>query len=151
MNAIVEARPEQSVRHESLRIAGEKILRDRVIEVFNPYNGELVGTVPKATLADVQRAFAYAHAYRARLTRFERSQILRRAAEIVRERLDEISALITAEAGLCRKDSLYEAGRVSDVLIFGANEALKDDGQVFSCDLTPHGKKRRAIHSAIRC
>ena len=29
------------------------------------------------------------------------------------------------------------------MLLFGANEALKDDGQIFSCDLTPHGKKRR--------
>ena len=143
MNAIVESRPSLPVRHEALRICGEQIRREQVIEVLNPYNGELVGTVPKATLADVRRAFAYAHAYRARLTRYERSQILRRAAEIVRERTEEISALITAEAGLCRKDSLYEAGRVSDVLIFGANEALKDDGQVFSCDLTPHGKKRR--------
>jgi aldehyde dehydrogenase (NAD+) len=32
---------------------------------------------------------------------------------------------------------------VFDVLNFGASEALKDDGQIFSCDLTPHGKKRR--------
>jgi putative phosphonoacetaldehyde dehydrogenase len=38
---------------------------------------------------------------------------------------------------------MYEAGRVSDVLLFGATEVLKDDGQIFSCDLTPHGKKRR--------
>jgi putative phosphonoacetaldehyde dehydrogenase len=29
------------------------------------------------------------------------------------------------------------------VLLFGANEVLRDDGQIFSCDLTPHGKKRR--------
>jgi putative phosphonoacetaldehyde dehydrogenase len=41
------------------------------------------------------------------------------------------------------KDAAYEAGRVADVLVFGANEALKDDGQIFSCDLTPHGKQRR--------
>jgi acyl-CoA reductase-like NAD-dependent aldehyde dehydrogenase len=41
------------------------------------------------------------------------------------------------------KDASYEAGRVADVLVFGANECLKDDGQIFSCDLTPHGKRRR--------
>jgi phosphonoacetaldehyde dehydrogenase len=29
------------------------------------------------------------------------------------------------------------------VLLFAANQALVDDGQVFSCDLTPHGKKRK--------
>ena len=77
MNPIVEIRPSLRVRHESLRIGGEKIRRAQVIEVFNPYNGELVGTVPKASVADVQHAFAWAHGYRAQLTRFERSQILR--------------------------------------------------------------------------
>ena len=42
------------VRHEALRIGGEKIFRDEVIEVRNPYDGTLVGTVPKATLEDVR-------------------------------------------------------------------------------------------------
>jgi len=126
-----------------MRIGGERVTRTEVIEVFNPYTRELVGTVPKASVDDVRHAFEYAHAYRAKLTRYERAQILRSAADIVRERTDEIADLITAESGLCKKDSLYEAGRVSDVLVFGANEALKDDGQIFSCDLTPHGKQRR--------
>ncbi|MFM0091858.1 phosphonoacetaldehyde dehydrogenase [Paraburkholderia sediminicola] len=143
MNSIAKVWPSPQVRHEALRIGGEEIRRAEIIEVFNPYNGELVGTVPKATLADVRHAFAWAHQYRARLTRYERSQILLRAAEMVRQRTEEIADLITAESGLCKKDSLYEAGRVADVMTFGANEALKDDGQVFSCDLTPHGKKRR--------
>jgi putative phosphonoacetaldehyde dehydrogenase len=143
MNSIAKVWPLPQVRHEALRIGGEKIRRAEIIEVFNPYTGELVGTVPKATLADVQHAFAWAHQYRARLTRYERSQILLRAADMVRRRTEEIADLITAESGLCKKDSLYEAGRVADVMTFGANEALKDDGQVFSCDLTPHGKKRR--------
>jgi phosphonoacetaldehyde dehydrogenase len=75
-------------------------------------------------------------------TRFERAAILNRAAAIIDQRLDEVANLITAEAGLCIKDAQYEAGRVSDVLLFGAMEVLKDDGQIFSCDLTPHGKKR---------
>lgn len=49
------------------------------------------------------------------------------------------------ESGLCKKDAVYEIGRVADVLGFAAGEALKDDGQAFSCDLTPHGKKRRVV------
>ncbi|HZZ05723.1 phosphonoacetaldehyde dehydrogenase, partial [Paraburkholderia sp.] len=95
------------------------------------------------TLEDVRRAFEFARAYRPALTRYERAAILRRAADAVRARTEEIAAVITAEAGLCKKDSIYEAGRVADVLVFGAGEVLKDDGQIFSCDLTPHGKKRR--------
>jgi aldehyde dehydrogenase (NAD+) len=41
---------------ETLRIAGERIARDRVIEVRHPYDGTLAGTVPKATREDVKRA-----------------------------------------------------------------------------------------------
>jgi phosphonoacetaldehyde dehydrogenase len=139
------------MRHEALRIAGQKVGADdrddsRRITVRNPFTRQVVGSVPKATLAEVEQAYAAAHAYKARLSRFERSNILNRAAALVRERTAEIAALITAESGLCLKDSSYEAGRVADVLMFGAIECLKDDGQSFSCDITPHGRPRR-VHT----
>jgi aldehyde dehydrogenase (NAD+) len=38
---------------------------------------------------------------------------------------------------------MYEVGRACDVFVFAGNAALQDDGQVFSCDLTPHGKSRK--------
>ena len=128
---------------EALRIGGQRINRDRVIEIHNPYTGDCIGTVPKAGVSDVQQAFEIAQAYRPRLSRYERSNILHRAADIVVAQADRISDLITLESGLCKKDSLYEAGRVRDVLVFGANAALQDDGQIFSCDITPHGRQRR--------
>ena len=134
------------MRNELLRIAGEKVAGHGHIEVRNPYNGELAGTVPKATLQQVSDTFEIARAFQPSLSRFERANILNRAADLVRTRTPEIAALITAESGLCLKDSTYEAGRVADVLMFGANECLRDDGQSFSCDITPHGRKRR-VHT----
>lgn len=128
---------------EALRIGGQRISKDRVIQVMNPFTDEVVGTVPKADVSDVRHAFELAKAYRPRLSRYERSNILMKAAEIVVSQSERISDLITLESGLCKKDSLYEAGRVRDVLIFGANAALQDDGQIFSCDITPHGRQRR--------
>jgi putative phosphonoacetaldehyde dehydrogenase len=131
----------------TMRLAGRKVGADRTAErclqVFNPFTEQCIGTVPKATLDEVRNTFRAAHAYKPSLTRFERAAILNRAASLISQRLDEVAQLITAESGLCIKDALYEAGRVSDVLLFGASECLKDDGQIFSCDLTPHGKKRR--------
>ncbi len=130
-----------------MRISGKKVgaerRGDRVIPVVNPYTGQCIGSVPKATVEEIRHAFATAAAYRPTLTRFKRADILDRAAALIRSRTTEIAALITAESGLCLKDSTYEVGRVADVLGFGANEVLKDDGQIFSCDLTPHGKTRR--------
>jgi aldehyde dehydrogenase (NAD+) len=126
-----------------MRIAGERVGSDRAIEVRNPYTRELVGTVPKATVEDVRRAFAAAKAYRPKLTRFQRYEITHKAAALIRSRTEEIADLITAESGLCKKDTLYEVGRACDVFVFAGNAALSDDGQVFSCDLTPHGKSRK--------
>src|SRR5918993_1334755 len=138
---------ETTYRREAMRIGGEKVgagrSGDRAIDVFNPYTGKRIGSVPKATVEEVRHAFAIARGYRATLSRYERASILDKAAVLVRERTSEIAGLISAESGLCLKDATYEAGRVADVLSFGANECLKDDGQIFSCDLTPHGKRRR--------
>jgi aldehyde dehydrogenase (NAD+) len=126
-----------------MRIAGREAGGDRVIEVRNPYSGALVGTVPRATVEEIRGAFAVARGYRARLTRFERSEILAKAAGLMRANAEAISDLITAECGICKKDSRYEVGRACDVFTFAGNAALSDDGQIFSCDLTPHGKQRK--------
>ncbi len=145
MSTLASVKDSAHFRAESLRIGGERIQRERRLGVFNPYNGERVGTVPLATLDDVRQAYRIAHAFKPRLSRYERSSILNRASALLRARSDEAALLITLESGLCMKDAVYEIGRVADVLVFGANEALRDDGQVFSCDLTPHGKKRKVI------
>ncbi len=128
---------------ESLRIAGEKVSRDRVIEVRHPYSGETIGTVPKATLGDVKRALEIGRNFRSKLTRHERYAILMRAGALVAARREDLARLITLESGLCLKDSLYEVGRASDVLLFAANQSLVDSSEVFSCDLTAHGKSRK--------
>lgn len=129
---------------ESMRIDGQHVDSERGrIEVFNPYTAEPVGSVPKAGLSDVRRAFEVAACYKPRLSRADRAEILNRAADLVVARSEEISLLITLESGLCRKDTRYEAGRVRDVLRFAAQAALIDDGEIFSCDITPHGRQRR--------
>ena len=133
-------------RVEGMRIAGEKVFADRVIEIRYPYTGEVVATVPKASVENVRRALRIARQYKAKLTRHERYKILMRAGEIIASRKEQMARLITLESGLCIKDTMYEVGRASDVLLFAAQQALIDDGQTFSCDLTHHGKSRR-VHT----
>ncbi len=129
--------------HETLRIGGEKTDRDERIEVFNPWDNSVVGTVPCATREDVVRAFDIAAAYTPSLTRYARQQILLRTAEILTSRRDEISDVITAELGISKQDSLYEVGRAFDVFSLTGQLCIIDDGEIYSCDLTPHGKQRR--------
>src|SRR5690606_8423715 len=42
-----------------------------------------------------------------------------------------------------KQDSLYEVGRAFDVFSLAGQLCIIDDGEIFSCDLTPHGKQRR--------
>jgi aldehyde dehydrogenase (NAD+) len=142
----VSKRAVTEVRHEAMRIAGDRVRTDRVIEVRYPYTGERVATVPKAGVDDVRRAISIAREYKPKLTRHERFRILNKAGELIAQRKESIARQITLESGLCIKDTLYEVGRASDVLLFSAQQALVDDGQSFSCDLTHHGKQRR-VHT----
>src|SRR5688572_19086014 len=131
------------VRHEMMRIAGKHVDAAERIEVRNPYNNEIVGTVPAARPEQVREAFAKAKAFKPKLSRYERQQILLRTAEMLRDRQEEFARLITAESGLCWKDSIYEAGRAYDVYSFAGQLTIKDDGEIYSCDISPQGKARK--------
>ncbi|MDF3075840.1 MAG: phnY [Alphaproteobacteria bacterium] len=143
MTAQLRAVAGSSVRHESMRVAGKKVDADDVIEVFNPYDNSVVGAVPKGTKAHAAQAFEIASKYKPTLTRYDRQKILMRTGEILASRRDEIARLITAESGLSMKDSTYEVGRAYDVFTLSGQMAIRDDSEIFSCDITPHGKQRR--------
>ena len=135
-----------SHREESLRLRGDRVAGEQGrFEIFNPHTGEAVGSAAAASRTQVELALQYARQFRSTLSRFDRASILRRAAELLAARADEAARLITAESGLSLQDSRYEVGRVLDVLGFGASEALREDGQVFACDLTAHGRQRKVI------
>ncbi len=126
-----------------MRIGGEKVTTDEVIEVRYPYTDEVIGTVPAGNAAHAAQAFEIAANYRPTLTRYERQQILFRAGELIRARREEIAYWLTLELGICQQHALYEAGRSYDVFTLAGQLAIQDDGQIFSCDLTPHGKARK--------
>jgi acyl-CoA reductase-like NAD-dependent aldehyde dehydrogenase len=98
----------QPVRHEQMRIAGVLVETDERVEVFNPYTGNVIGTVPAARPEHVRDAFAKAKAFKSRLSRYERLKILLRTTDILAGRKEEFARLITAESDFCWKDSLYE-------------------------------------------
>lgn len=135
--------------HEPMRIAGKLVDADERIEVRNPYTGSLVATVPAANPAQVAEAFKIGHAYKAKLTRYERQKILLRTAEILAQRRDELAVLMTMESGLCLKDSLYEVGRACDVYMLAGQMAIRDDSEIYACDITPNGKARRIYTSRM--
>ena len=137
------AQTQRPIIVESMRIGGQKVSADGVVPVHYPYTNEVIGTVPAGTARHAAQAFAIARGYKPKLTRYERQQILFRTAELIRDRKDQLSDLITLELGLSKKDSLYEVGRAYDVYSLAGQLCILDDGQIFSCDLTPQGKPRK--------
>lgn len=125
-------------------IDGREVRGSGTFDVRYPYTGEVVGAAPRLTRADVVRALESARDATFELSRHERSQILFKIADRLQQQEESFARLITWESGLCLKDTTYELRRAQDVFRFAAMEALRDDGQVFACDTSANGKRRRA-------
>src|SRR5256884_1695275 len=127
----------------SCYVAGKAITSGQQLVIKNPYNGEAVGSVALAGREQTDAAIVSALNWREPLTRFQRSRILEKARQLLETRNEEFGRLITSESGLCIRETRYEVGRALDVLRFASMEALRDDGEVFSGDISPQGKARK--------
>jgi aldehyde dehydrogenase (NAD+) len=139
--------------HLTSLIAGQPVRSRSLLHVRNPYHGKEVGTVALATREDVESAVRIAGKLDATPSRYERSEILEKTRTLLEGRRDEFAWLITSETGLALREARYEVGRTLDVLRFAAMEALRDDGQIFSADISPQGKARKifTVREPLRC
>jgi len=128
---------------KKMYIAGKEISSEGNIDVIDPFNNNVVAQVPAATQDQVAEAFHLSASYSAKLSRYERQQILQKIAELLIKNKEDLSDIITSELGICKQDSLYEVGRAFDVFSLTSQLVIQDDGEIFSCDLTPHGKARK--------
>lgn len=104
-----------------------------VMPVIEPATGNTLGELPVATRDDVAEAVASAEAgfkiWRA-VSAYDRSVIIGRAANVLRERADEIAALTTAEQGKPLAESRMECMFAADVLQFAGEEGRRLYGRI---------------------
>jgi len=125
-------------------IAGEAVRTGKWLDVHYPWDNSVTGRAAVIGPEHLDQAIEAAlKGQEQPLTRYERHAILRKAAGLLAEHREELAGLICREAGMCIRETMYETGRTSDVMEFAAIEALKDDGQIFSCDISPQGKARK--------
>lgn len=124
-------------------VAGTPVRGSAVLSIRNPFHGNVVGGVRLAGRDDAEAAIRAGLGAPKDFSRFKRSQVLEKARTALEGRREEFADLITSESGLCLRESRYEVGRALDVLHFAAIEALRDDGQIFSCDISAQGKARK--------
>jgi succinate-semialdehyde dehydrogenase/glutarate-semialdehyde dehydrogenase len=105
----------------------------RTLDVLNPATGEKAGTLAHADRADLDRALAAAargfETWR-RISAFERSKIMRKAAQNLRDRADNIAALMTTEQGKPLPEAKMETMAAADVIDWFAEEARRAYGRV---------------------
>jgi acyl-CoA reductase-like NAD-dependent aldehyde dehydrogenase len=103
-----------------------------VLEVRDPYRGDVVAYAPVSTARDLDDALAAAMIAKkvmAAMPGYERAALLRRAADIVATRIDVIASAMSRESGKAMKDSLIEAERSVDTLRLCAEEAIRIQGE----------------------
>src|SRR6184192_1023807 len=124
-------------------IAGKAVRTEDKVSVHYPYTDELVGTVSRINPTQAEQMVQETLAGGPPLTRYQRYEILERARKLLGERADVFAHSIRRESGLCMKETRYEVARAQDVIMFAAMETLRDDGQIFSGDISPQGKDRK--------
>jgi aldehyde dehydrogenase (NAD+) len=137
----------------SCRVAGQIAGSGPLLTVRHPYSGEIVGTVHTVGRAETDAAIAAAVGFSQTPSRFQRSEILEKTRLLLEAQREEFARLITSETGLALREARYEVGRTVDVLRFAAMESLRDDGQIFSCDISAQGKPRKIFttREPLRC
>lgn len=105
----------------------------RTQPVVNPATGEKIGELPHASTADLDRALEAAQRsfpmWRAKAPH-ERGRILRRAADLLRERTEKIARLATLEEGKTIAETRWEVGLSADIFDWYAEEGRRAYGRV---------------------
>lgn len=111
-------------------------------DVHDPSTGQVMASVASATVDDAMAAVDAAEVafltWRETAPR-ERAEILRRAFELMDERIDEIAELIVRENGKARSDAIGEAKYAAEFFRWYAEEAVRSIGQVGT---SPSGDKK---------
>ncbi|HEU4804738.1 MAG TPA: aldehyde dehydrogenase family protein, partial [Nitrobacter sp.] len=105
----------------------------KTIAVLNPATEEQIGTVAHADRADLDEALAAADkgfkVWRA-VAPFERAKIMRKAAALMRDRVDKIATLMTMEQGKVLAEARIETLAAADVIEWLAEESRRAYGRV---------------------
>jgi acyl-CoA reductase-like NAD-dependent aldehyde dehydrogenase len=121
---------------------------ETTIDVTFPYDERLVATVAAAGWETAEAALetaAQARRAAAELAPFERAEILLRAAELVRDRTEELARQMTLETGNAIWETRLEVRRTTEILHAASEEARRITGEVVPIDAWPNGRGRRAV------
>jgi len=116
----------------------------KTINVYNPYDGTIVETI-ESTLEDVDRVIEKAEKGKkimAEMSLFERSEILRKTAEIIEKNKEDFASTLVKEVGKTIKEARIEVRRAVEIFKLASEEAKRIHGETLPFDSIPNGEKR---------
>ena len=133
-------------------IAGEWVEKKTCIEVTNPFDGAVIDTVPCADASDVEAALEGAvrgaEAMR-RLSARERSEILAKAACLLRERSADVARAIASEVGKTVREAEIEVERAGQTIVIASEEAKRIGGEMIPFDASPGGETKMGFYIRV--
>ncbi len=135
-------------------VAGQWIDKAQKIDVLNPYDNSVIDTVPRGEPADVERALESAvrgAQVMARLPGYERWKILKKAAEIMAARNEELGQLISKEEGKIIAEGRLEASRAVETIMGSGEEAKRIHGETVPLDGAPGGAGKFGVTLRVPC
>ena len=121
-------------------LGGEWVGRDETMSVVNPYDNSIIDTVPKAGIEDIDAAVASAvrgAAVMAKIPAYDRFLMLRKAADLLEERREDIARTITMEEGKVISEARTEVGRAVQTISLSGEEAKRLYGESIPLDAAP--------------
>lgn len=106
---------------------------DATIDVSNPFNSEIIGSVPSLTTDDVNDAVAASHEAQitwAAKTPKERAELLQKWADLIDANKEDLAIIMTAEQGKPLTESRGEVGYANSFIRWFAEEGKRVYGDV---------------------
>ena len=135
-------------------VAGQWIDKAQTIPVENPYDRSVIDTVPRADRGDVARALESAvrgARAMAKLSGYDRYQILHKAAQLMAARQEELGRTISTEEGKVLAEGRLEANRAIETIQGSAEEAKRLHGETVPVDGAPGGAGKLAFTLRVPC
>jgi glyceraldehyde-3-phosphate dehydrogenase (NADP+) len=135
-------------------IAGNWVDKPKKLEVRNPFDNSVIDTVPKADAGDLEKALAFAERgakVMAKVTAYDRWKILRKAADMMAARNENLGQTISMEEGKIIAEGRGEANRAVETMMGSAEEAKRLHGETVPLDADPTGGNKFGFTLRVPC
>jgi acyl-CoA reductase-like NAD-dependent aldehyde dehydrogenase len=135
-------------------VAGHWVDKPKKIEVKNPFDNSVIDSVPKADTGDLEKALDFAERgakAMAKLSSYDRWKVLRRTADLMAARNEELGQIISKEEGKIIAEGRGEANRAVETMMGSAEEAKRLHGETVPLDADPMGSKKLGFTLRVPC